>query len=298
MTKAGLLQTSIDISWELASKNYEKVIGYANDAQEELIHNWQNRDKSTLEHLILASQNILNFWTDSIIRKRLWVALVRCGAWLGTLETIQKSVYEESMDLWSAKRLQKKIASIKNLPEILLLLETKGVMTHSEIVEELQFKHPSTLTEIVKKIADLDLIDSRRAGKFILYSLTDTGARYAKRLRNRDGRQILLWDIIEEYNLQMNEASLDTHLRSVGEGMLIKRGQPLRVKMDSEKVQSVKVEGLLKTVSFDNQEENYMVLKTQKALEREKALGGEDYGNTKTLKAVVKEKLTKYDMGA
>ncbi len=298
MTKAGLFQTSIDISQELASRNYEKVIGYANDAQEELIHNWQCRDKTALEHLILTSQNILNFWTDSIIKKRLWIALVRCGAWLGTLETIQKSFYEESMDLWSSKRLRKKIVSIKNLPEILSLLETKGVMTHSEIVEELQFKHPSTLTEIVRKTADLELIDSRKAGKFVLYSLTDLGARCAKQLRSRNGRQVLLQNLIEEYHLPMNEAALETHLRSVGEGMLVKRGQPLKVKMDSEKIQSVKVEELLKTVSFENQEEDYMVLRTQRAQERERVIEGEEYDITKTLKAVVKEKRTKYDMGA
>lgn len=298
MTKAGLFQTRIDISQELASKNYERVIGYANDAQEELIHNWQSRDKSALEHLILVSQSILNFWTDSIIKKRLWVALVRCGAWLGTLETIQKSVYEESMDLWTSKRLQKKVSSIRNLSEILFLLETKGVMTHSEIVEELQFKHPSTLTEIIRKTADLELIDSRKAGKFTLYSLTDLGARCAKQLRSRGGRQVLLQDIIKEYNLQMNEASLDTHLRSVGEGMLVKWEQPLKVKIDSGKIQNVKVEKTLKTVSAANQEEDYMILKTQKVQERERAIDREDYDIAKTLKAAVKEKLTKYDMGA
>ena len=101
MTKAKTVQENIDISQELALKNYEKVIEYANDAQERLIHSWQIRDKSMLEQLLLIGRNILNFWTDSIVRKRLWMALVRCGAWLGTMETIQKLNYEESMDAWA-----------------------------------------------------------------------------------------------------------------------------------------------------------------------------------------------------
>lgn len=298
MTKASVFKTTIDISQELAFKNYEKVIGYANDAQEELIHNWQLKDRAALEHLMLVSRNILNFWTDSIVKKRLWVALVRCGAWLGTMETIQKSVYEESMDLWSVKRLYKKIASIKNLPEILQLLEIKGVMTHGEMVEELHLNHSSTLTEIIKKIADLDIIDIRKAGKFNLYSLTDAGIRYAKQLRDRGEQQALLRNIIEKYDLQMNETALDMYLRAASEGMLIKQGQALKVKVDNEKTQSVKVDNLFRTVSYENKEENYVVLKTQKTLEKEEPTKEERFVGTKTLKAIAKEKLAKYEMGA
>lgn len=298
MTKASVMQTSIDISKELASKNYEKVIGYANDAQEELIYKWQIKDKTALEHLILVGRNILNFWMDSIIKKRLWVALVRCGAWLGTMETIQKLTYEESMDQWSARRLSKKISSIKNLPEILQLLEVKGVMTHSEIVEKMHFNHPSTLTEIMKKVAGLNIIDIRKSGKYSLYSLSDAGVRYAKQMREKGGQQVLLQNIIQEYDLQMDVASFAAHLRSMKDGMFIKPGQALALKTDNEKAQNFKVENIFKTVSYDKTVENLIVLKTQKSVEGERFVRTENSGSTKILKAVSKSKSAKYEMGA
>lgn len=298
MIKTEVVQTGIDISQELALKNYEKVIEYANDAQVKLIRNWQLHDKTMLEHLLLAARNILIFWTDSIVRKRLWVALVRCGAWLGTMETIQKLTYEESMDAWSKKRFLKKISSIKKLPEILQLLEVKGVMTHSELSEELRFSHPSALTETIKKIADLELIDIRKVGKYSLYSLTDLGIRNAKLLRGRGDRQVLLQGIIREYDLQMDETSLDAYLRSADEGMWIKHGQSLKVKMDNEKPQSVKVENTFKTVSYDNEDENCITFKTQKQLERERAAREEDIYSVRSFKGIPIGVVTKYEKEA
>lgn len=299
MTKAKtVLQENLDISQELESKNYEKVIEYANDAQERLIHSWQIRDKSMLEQLLLIGRNILNFWTDSIVRKRLWMALVRCGAWLGTMETIQRLNYEESMDAWAGKRFSKKISSIKNLPEILQLLEVKGVLTHSELSEALQFNHLSTLTEIMKKIADMDLIDVRKAGKYNLYSLTDAGVRCAKQLRAQGEKHVLLQNLVREYVLPFSEDELDALLRSANEGVLIKQGQELRVKMDNERPQSVKVERILKTVSYDSSSEGEYSfdLKSQRIAE---SMEKEESSNSaKITKAIAREKITKYEMGA
>lgn len=298
MTKAEVVQTGIDISQELKLKNYEKVIEYANDAQGKLIHSWQLHDKTMLEHLLLLGRNILNFWTDSIAGKRLWVALVRCGAWLGTMETIQKLNYEERMDAWSKKRFLKQISSIKKLPEILQLLEVKGVMTHSELSEELQFSHPSALTETMKKIADLELIDIRKVGKYSLYSLTDLGIRSAKQLRGRGDRQVLLQGIIQEFGLQMDETSLEDYIRSADEGLWIKQGQSLKVKMDNEKLQNVKVENTLKTVSYDNEDENFIALKTQKPLERERAKGEDGIYSVRNFKGIPIGVVTKYEKEA
>lgn len=293
MTKE--VQTGIDISQELASKSYEKVINYANEAQRELIHNWQLHDKTVLERLLLMGRNILCFWTDSIAKKRLWVALVRCGAWLGTMETIQKLTYEENMDTWTKKRFLKQIASIKKLPDILQLLEVKGVMTHSELSEELQFRHPSALTETIKKIAEFDLINIRRVGKYSLYSLTETGIRSAKLLRERGSHHELLQGIIREYELPLDAAALDAYLRSAGEGMWIKPGQALKVKMDNEKPQNVRVEKTLKTVSYDSEAENVISLRTQ---ERERTARDGDGYPARILKGIPIGTVTKYEKEA
>ena len=268
MKTKSMVQVNIDIAGALVAKNYEMVIDYANETQRNLIYNWHVKDNKILERLILQSRNILNFWYDSIKKKRLWVALVRCGAWIGTLETIEKSVYEENMDLWAQRRLQKSISSIKHVPEIVGLLEVKGVMTHGEMVEELHLKHASTLTEIMKKTADLDLIEIRKAGKYNLYSLTDAGVRYAKRLRNGEDRHTLLKGIINEYGLRMDEASLDSYLQSADEKMTIQLGQMVKVKTDSGRFQNSKVNHLVKKVDYEEEVKGVIYLGLEKVKEK------------------------------
>lgn len=253
MKTTSTVQSNIDITQELAAKNYEAVIDYADGAQRKLLYNWHARDSKVLERLILHSRNILNFWVDSIAKKPLWMALVRCGAWIGTLETLEKFIYEESMDLWAQRRLEKSISSIKHVPEIVGLLEVKGVMNHGEMVEELHLRHASTLTEIMKKTADLELIEIRKVGKYNLYSLTDTGVRYAKQLRIGGDRQTLLKDVIQEYGLRMNEASLDSYLQSADEKMPIKLGQTMDINMGGERYQRSRVNRIFKKTYYDEE---------------------------------------------
>lgn len=252
------VQASFDLASLFSSKNYEKIINSANEKQEELIHDWQAKNREKLEHIILISKNILDFWVDSIMKNRLWYALVRCGAWMGALEAIERSVFEESMDMWLQKRMVKKISSIKHLSEILHLLEVKGVMTHGELAEKLDLNHPSTLTEIMKKIADLELVTIQKSGKYKLYCLTDAGIRYARQIRSGVDEEALLQAVIQEYDLGMDKATLASHLEylgNVGNSVLIKEGQDIGVSIVSdpnEKVYNMKVESIVKEVPYDN----------------------------------------------
>ena len=95
MNRTKRFPSNIDLMHEFTSENYEKIICCADDAQRELIYHWHVKDSLVAEQLILMSRSILNFWTDSIIKNRLWTALIRCGAWIGTLETIEKHIYEK-----------------------------------------------------------------------------------------------------------------------------------------------------------------------------------------------------------
>ena len=183
MNKTSVFQSDMDIAQEFAAGSYEKIQSYAQKAQGELIHHWQSKDGEALEQMILRSRYMLDFWADSIADDSAWTALVRCGAWIGALETIESSLYEENMDAWLRRRIHKNISSIKHLTEIIQLLEVKGVATHGELVKDLHLNYSSTLTEVIKKTADFELIDVRRAGRHKLYSLTDAGVRYARYLK-------------------------------------------------------------------------------------------------------------------
>lgn len=267
MYKTSKKQVIINVVQEFESENYEEIMECADRTQTELIHDWQTKNKEELKYLILASRNVLNFWIDSIAKNKLWTALVRCGAWIGTLETIERSIYEENMDQWLQKRISKKISSIKHLPEILHLLEVRGVMTHSELAEKLNLNYPSTLTEIMKKIADLELIMITKSGKYNLYSLTDAGIRYAKQIRNGENNETNLENIIKEYKLKMSETELDSHLRSLTnekKGVLIKTGQNIGIITDTnKKLQDMTVEGMMRCIPYNNIEKTYLILKNK-----------------------------------
>lgn len=254
---------------EFTSENYEKIICCADDAQRELIYHWHVKDSLVAEQLILMSRSILNFWTDSIIKNRLWTALIRCGAWIGTLETIEKHIYEKNMDSWSQKRIYKNLLSIKHFDEILRLLEVKGVMTHGEMVEKLHLNNSSTLTEVIKKTRDFDIIDIKKSGKYKLYSLTDAGVRYARQIRSGEDRQHLLKNIIEEYGLNTDEKSLDSRLRSMNQEISVKPGQRLKVKIDNSKIQDTEIDNIIEAVKPYNKKEPVLSLKTKKTLTEE-----------------------------
>ncbi len=269
MNRTKRFPSNIDLVQEFTSENYEKIICCADDAQRELIYHWHVKDSLVAEQLILMSRSILNFWTDSIIKNRLWTALIRCGAWIGTLETIEKHIYEKNMDSWSQKRIYKNLLSIKHFDEILRLLEVKGVMTHGEMVEKLHLNNSSTFTEIIKKTRDFDIIDIKKSGKYKLYSLTDAGVRYARQIRSGEDRQHLLKNIIEEYGLNMDEKSLDSRLRSMNQEISVKPGQRLKVKIDNSKIQDTEIDNIIEAVKPYNKKEPVSSLKTKKTLTEE-----------------------------
>ena len=269
MNRTKRFPSNIDLVQEFTSENYEKIICCADDAQRELIYHWHVKDSLVAEQLILMSRSILNFWTDSIIKNRLWTALIRCGAWIGTLETIEKHIYEKNMDSWSQKRIYKNLLSIKHFDEILRLLEVKGVMTHGEMVEKLHLNNSSTLTEIIKKTRDFDIIDIKKSGKYKLYSLTDAGVRYARQIRSGEDRQHLLKNIIEEYGLNTDEKSLDSRLRSMNQEISVKPGQRLKVKIDNSKIQVTEIDNIIEAVKPYNKKEPVLSLKTKKTLTEE-----------------------------
>lgn len=101
------IQQELNIGHAISAENYDEVIDYANDTQIRLIREWRNENNDELENQILLNQGILGFWQDSIADKKLYNALIRCGALIGTIETIEKQLYEKDMCLWEEKRAKK-----------------------------------------------------------------------------------------------------------------------------------------------------------------------------------------------
>lgn len=126
------IQPEPDIGYMIAAENYSEIINYANETQRILVSDWQNENDDRLEKNILLNQGILAFWQDSIIDNKLYESLIRCGALIGTIETIEKQLYERNMRLWEEKRakeLQKQKSETR--------LEREDMIISKEIWEEI-----------------------------------------------------------------------------------------------------------------------------------------------------------------
>lgn len=179
-----MMESDIDISQELKSKNYEKIINYMDQNQKKLLRLWQTLDNRALEHMILMLNNTINFWEDSIKHNRLWMTLIKCGELIGTLNIIKKMIYEKNMDSWLQNRILNDILSNKECIKIIQLLEIDGVIDISEIINKLNECNESDIITAVKVISDFQLINVTNIGKYSLCSLTDFGVRYARILSN------------------------------------------------------------------------------------------------------------------
>lgn len=173
----------IDIVKEFKSKDYEKVIDYVDLTQQELIKLWKTENSNSLEHMILTTRNVLNFWMDSVCQDRLCATLIRCGALIGTLETIEKLIYEKNMDLWQKNRIPKAITSNRIFSKIIQILDSNGVMIHNEMIEKMQSYDNPDIVAAINIMSNLQLINIIKLGKSNLYSLTDAGIRYARNLK-------------------------------------------------------------------------------------------------------------------
>lgn len=175
-----MMESDIDISQELKSKNYENIINYIDQKQENLLRLWLTVDSRALEHMILMLDNTINFWEDSIKHNRLWMALIKYGELIGTLNVIKRMMYEKDMDSWLQNRIPNDILSNKECIKIIQLLEINGVMDISEIINKPDECNDSDIITAVNVISNLQLINVANIGKCNLCSLTDSGIRYAR----------------------------------------------------------------------------------------------------------------------
>lgn len=105
------------------------------------------------------------------------------GKLMGYLELLDRFRFSQEQDQMDVSRTEN--LGSKHLNRIVSLLETHGSVSQSDLAEMLQLQ-PSTLSEALKKIRKTGFVRSVPFGKYRLYSLTDSGIRYAALLRRRE----------------------------------------------------------------------------------------------------------------
>lgn len=172
-----LIQTFID-------GEFDALIAYSDENQKNLIHQWENNKSSFVNKMLRFGSTILHYFENGLQAERQLYAVFRTGALLGTIEGFEHLIHEKEQGEWIYKEFKEELSSIKHLEDVILILELYGVLNHSEMCKQLDLKD-STLTEIMKKIEPTKLVQSTRAGKYKLYTLTDAGRRLGIQLRKQ-----------------------------------------------------------------------------------------------------------------
>lgn len=181
------LDKEFDLLEGLQLQEYQKLIEYAKDNQQFVISSWYNQEHNIFEKTLRLGASILGFFEKHLKKDSRDSAIFNLGTLNGVMTNLDIFLHEEIQNELAEKLYKEQVLSVKHLADIIILLETHGIMTHSEICEALTLK-TSTLSEIMKKISLTQLIDYSRSGKYKIYRLTDSGRRLGKQLRLERGK--------------------------------------------------------------------------------------------------------------
>ena len=183
MRKEIWIHSQTNLLETLEKQDYDTLIQYAFDNEEHIMDGWYNTDDAFFSQILRYGTSQLKYLERHLEQFSKDYAIFQLGTLMGVIKTIEHFFYEKEQQNLTSKLYKDQVLSVKHLDDIILLLESHGLMTHSEICQSLELKE-STLSEIMKKAAPTNLIISTKAGKYKLYRLTDNGRYLSKQLRN------------------------------------------------------------------------------------------------------------------
>lgn len=204
------IHSNLELSELIDKKQHEALSDYVNSNQELIFANWAEGQLANLSMTLKYGASILKYFKTSLgsIRDSM---LVDLGSLLGTIDSFSHLLYEQGQEQWTSSHINEVVATTKHLSEVVSALEVHGAMTHTELCTYLNMSNPSTLTEAMKKIIQTGVVQSRIAGKYKVYTLTDKGIRYGRSIRKKKKTANQLEDILRAIE-RINEDS-DTEQR-------------------------------------------------------------------------------------
>ena len=182
MRKEIWMHSQTNLLETLEKHEYVTLTQYASDNKEHIMDVWYNSDSSSFAQTVRYGNSQLKHFEHYLEKNSKGNAVFQLGTLMGVIKTLNEFFQVKEEENLNAKIYQKQISSTKHLKDIVLLLEAHGIMTHSEICQNLGLKE-STLSEIMKKSASTNLILSTKAGKYKLYRLSDNGRHLSRQLR-------------------------------------------------------------------------------------------------------------------
>lgn len=169
----------------LEALQFQSIITYADECQQNIFLDWTEKDEKSLMAVLRYESAALGEVSDYLqTNDEAQYAFLRLGSLLGTVESLDRMLFEQAQDQWAQTKFQEQTMRVKHLPEIVMALETHGSMTHTDLSQYLSI-NPPTLTEAMKKVLETGAVQATSVGKYKVYTLTDSGLRYGRELRKK-----------------------------------------------------------------------------------------------------------------
>lgn len=170
----------------IENRVWERLSDYGKDNLELLISEYLTGEREDLAKSIETGLFFLNITENTARKRKRDGAFFSLGMVKGALAVLGRILGNEVQSQIVERTVQAHLSGIKNLDEIVSILNRKTPLTHMELAEAMGEMNKSTLTENMKKIVGHGLVYSRQSGKYKYYYLTDSGRRYAASLGKKN----------------------------------------------------------------------------------------------------------------
>lgn len=206
----------------MEKEDWSSIAVYVADNERLLLSRWMSEERASLDISLKKGNLSLALVSGMLSMEEKLNSVFRIGSLYGMLQLLNKQIKYEKEELYSVQIAEKALSSVKNLDEIVLLLEQNGTLTHSSLARKLGNMKAPTLTDNMKKVISRGLVYDQIYGRFKQYYLTDTGRIYARNLRKRQNTSM---DLERVENLLESWLKDSTKTESVQE-MLIRLWNP------------------------------------------------------------------------
>ena len=180
--KTAWISAETDFEELRCHNQFDEMVRLSEENFDLLVSLCRRSETEALEKCIRFGTVMLSYFERTLDRSKEEGGLFWAGKLKGCLETLDKLQFASRQDQIATERA--KLLGTRHLNDIVFLLETHGSLSQSELGEMLGLQ-ASTLSEVLKKVRQTQLIQSSPFGKYRIYSLTEEGVRYGAILRRK-----------------------------------------------------------------------------------------------------------------
>lgn len=155
---------------------YDEVIRYVEENLQNISHIMESDDTKLIQEINKQGTFITNRFLHYIESDGKLKAAFYMGMLRELIDYIGSKQYEQIDEKSSQLYYEQKIKTIKNMEELIVLLGKNVELNHSQICEKLGI-NKSTLSEFMIKAENVNIVKSKKEGRYKFYTLTDTGRK-------------------------------------------------------------------------------------------------------------------------